>query len=523
MSRRRHIEGISTALVLACGLLTGTGCDGDDSKPPDDSPSLPTHTRVDNASLDVLPGVYPNAVDLSGTGTFEVAVLGAEGLDVSDLDPAQATLWDAKEEKKVSAVGTAPSRDVDGDGRLDALFTFSLPALKQAGVLTAETGRVVFRGKTRGGTEVSAQDGLFDAQHLVTRLPEPTGSFAVGTLEYAWTDGSREEWLTTEAGDFREVKVRLWYPAITRPQAQPAPYFLQPLEGELFATQGGLSSQVFSFVLAHSVRGAALPEGSERFPVVLLSHGYGSATALSSVAAEELASHGYVVAAISHPHSSSALVFPDGRVVSDVVEISPAQPDLNRRVQDLWTADARFVLDQLTRLDTADAQGRFTGRLDLTRVGMFGHSFGGSTAGEACRTDARVKAGLNMDGTFFGNLDAEVRVPFLLMNSEEATVDPSRARFFEHLRAIGYDVSFEGAGHFSFTDLGLALPLLQHYAPRTDAEDYQLGTLDAARAPMLVKAYVLAFFDKHLRELPAPLLDGPSAQNPEVELVLHAP
>lgn len=521
-SRSRHIGGVSAALAVAWSVVAGTGCDDDDTRPPDDTPSFPTHARVDNASLDVMPGVYPNAVDLSGSGDLEVAVLGAEGLDVTDVDPAQATLWDAKETVKVAATGAAPARDVDGDGRLDAVLTFSLPSLKAAGVLTSETTRVVLLAKTRSGTELSAQDSVQDAGHRVVRLPEPTGPHSVGTLEYAWMDTSREEWLTPEAGDWREVKVRLWYPAVTRPQAQPAPYFLQPLEGELFATRGGLPAQVFGFVLAHSVRGAALA-GGERFPVLLLSHGYGSVSALHSSVAEELASQGYVVAALSHPRGGGPLVFPDGRVVSDVVEISPAKPELNRRVQDLWTADARFVLDQLTRLDEADAQGRFTGRLDLTRVGMFGHSFGGSTSGEACRTDPRVKAGLNMDGTFFGDLDGEVHVPFLVMNGEGASADGSRARFFEHLRATGYDVSFQGAGHFSFTDLGLALPLLQQYLPRTNAGDYQLGTLDGGRAVSLVTAYVLAFFDRHLRERPAPLLDGPSAQNPGVELVIHAP
>jgi hypothetical protein len=45
--------------------------------------------------------------------------------------------------------------------------------------------------------------------------------------------------------------------------------------------------------------------------------------------------------------------------------------------------------------------------------------------------------------------------------------------------------------------------------------------LDGPRAAALVSAYVLAFFDKHLRERPAPLLEGPSAQSPEVELVVH--
>ena len=37
-----------------------------------------------------------------------------------------------------------------------------------------------------------------------------------------------------------------------------------------------------------------------------------------------------------------------------------------------------FALDPLAQLNTADPAGEFTGRLDLTRVGIFGHSFGGA-------------------------------------------------------------------------------------------------------------------------------------------------
>jgi hypothetical protein len=52
-------------------------------------------------------------------------------------------------------------------------------------------------------------------------------------------------------------------------------------------------------------------------------------------------------------------------------------------------ADAAFVLDRLEGLDRADPGGRFTGRIDLTRAGLFGVSPGGIVAAQACRGDPR--------------------------------------------------------------------------------------------------------------------------------------
>ena len=36
-----------------------------------------------------------------------------------------------------------------------------------------------------------------------------------------------------------------------------------------------------------------------------------------------------------------------------------------------------FALDRLERLNASDPSGRFTGRLDMDRVGVLGHSLGG--------------------------------------------------------------------------------------------------------------------------------------------------
>ncbi|MBJ6765769.1 hypothetical protein JGU66_33865 [Myxococcaceae bacterium JPH2] len=509
---------------VALGLCTliAVGC-GDDPKNPENPNPVPEYTRVDNAALDAMPGVYPNTLRNSDSGDLPVALLGSEGLDVTTVDLNTVALTSRTGKGKVPARSVETPRDVNGDGRLDAVFNFPLSALRDAGVISEEDNRVLFDAKTQSGAVISAQDGVSDARHVVAKLPIPTGKYALGTTEFTWTDSAREESFTQAPDDHRVVQVRLWYPARPMPQAQPAPYFLHPVEGELLATDQGFPTQMFGFYFAHSVRDAALAEGSERFPVVLFSPGYGTGTALYSGAIEELTSQGYVVAAISHPFTGGPVVLPDGKVLPHTIEISPTNEAQNAHIQAVWTGDARFVLDQLEKLGTEASGSRFAGRLDFTRVGMFGHSFGGSTSADACRTDARFKAGLNMDGSFHGDMDVEVHAPFLMLNSEEAALDPTRSAFFKKLRAIGYNATVHGTQHFSFSDIALALPLVQVYVPQLTGKDIQIGSLEGSRAFSLTNTYVRAFFDKHLRGNTAPLLDGPSPENPEVDFAVYRP
>ena len=56
-------------------------------------------------------------------------------------------------------------------------------------------------------------------------------------------------------------------------------------------------------------------------------------------------------------------------------------------------------MDELTRANLAGSPGLpFAGHLDLSRVGAFGHSFGGMAAAHACELDRRFEACLNEDG-----------------------------------------------------------------------------------------------------------------------------
>jgi predicted dienelactone hydrolase len=88
---------------------------------------------------------------------------------------------------------------------------------------------------------------------------------------------------------------------------------------------------------------------------------------------EDLASHGYSHFALTPTYSVDVVVFPSGRVAEATPAAKPQT--VSARPLAIWSQDAVFVMNRLGQLDTGPGS-IFTGHLDLTRLGVFGHSFG---------------------------------------------------------------------------------------------------------------------------------------------------
>jgi dienelactone hydrolase len=125
----------------------------------------------------------------------------------------------------------------------------------------------------------------------------------------------------------------------------------------------------------------------------------------------ELASHGYVVVGLNHTYETAVTVFADGRIipmnpdaVADVLgpQTGPHEERFRQRaaVCDYKAADLASVADRLAKR-AVDAVGPLGGRVDLDRLGAFGHSFGGNAALEWCRNDQRCLAAANLDGALW--------------------------------------------------------------------------------------------------------------------------
>ncbi|MCM3337763.1 hypothetical protein M3650_03705 [Paenibacillus sp. MER TA 81-3] len=147
-------------------------------------------------------------------------------------------------------------------------------------------------------------------------MPDPTGKYAIGTISQHLTDEARDETLTAEQGDKRELMVNVWYP-VDFDKAKSNPKESYPSElGEAISLVFGVPKQLFSHVTTiptHAVQGAELSTAESSYPVLLFSPGVRSTRFQSMTAVEELVSHGYIVVGIDHPYTSAKVSLPDGR------------------------------------------------------------------------------------------------------------------------------------------------------------------------------------------------------------------
>ncbi|GAA5165475.1 MULTISPECIES: alpha/beta hydrolase family protein [Amycolatopsis] len=340
------------------------------------------------------------------------------------------------------------------------------------------------------------------AQRLA--LPAPSGRHPVGRTDLHLVDASRPDpW----RGGVRELMVSVHRPA--RSGHERMPYMLPGAAAHFAAvTANGLlglgvpAGADWAGVRTGSY-GGAVPVPGDR-PVIVYSPGLGEPRTWATAAAEDLASRGYVVVSLDHTWESPEVQFPDGSVRTMV---DPGDPDtFVRKALAVRVADTRFVLDELA------ARG-----FDVRRVGMFGHSMGGSAAALTMAADPRVVAGVNLDGNLT-YLDGSLMPPaaqglgrpFLLVGKDgETDTGPGWTAFLAATRGWARQLRLRGAEHASFTDAAALLPQL----------GVGLGTLDPATSVRTQRAYVASFFDRWLLGRDDHLLGGPSRRYPAMEFV----
>ncbi|WP_406114631.1 alpha/beta hydrolase family protein [Kitasatospora purpeofusca] len=357
-------------------------------------------------------------------------------------------------------------------------------------------------------------------------LPAPTGPHPVGTTTLHLVDPGRPDlWAPTPRP--RELMAQLWYPAATcgSPAHRLAPWLDPAALAHLESDYLGAAPGQLAWPLTHSRQDAPADRGT-RHPVVLYSPGSRGDRAFATLAAEDLASRGYVVVAVDHTFDAGEVTFPDGRLEVRNKPAVFAMTDAG--IVDYRTADIRFVLDRLTDLAAGadpDAEHRplppgLGAAIDPATVGMVGHSMGGATAVQTLHDDPRVLAGVSLDGPVFGTAATDgVDRPLLLFRaSDDRPVrDAMWDALWPHLGSWRRQLTLGDSGHGTFSDLEALLPaarpVLSWPAGQLDAF---LGTLAPARALAAQRAYLAAFFDLHLRHRPTTLFSGPSAAYPEV-------
>ena len=382
-----------------------------------------------------------------------------------------------------------------------------------------------------GALGILALIGFLSFEHRSeVTLPKPTGSYAVGRTIRDWTDSATVDSLAPVNGAKRELLVWIWYPAAAGQSVVMDDYVPAQLRPKTEASNiWTFLTRDASKVRAHSARDPNVSPQQSSYPVVIMRAGASAPVVNYSTLAEDLASHGYVVVGFDAPYRTSHVVFPDGRMMGRTTRNNPEvcvvadrtmMEKCVGRVIAAWTGDISFVLDRLALLNASDSSGRFTGRLDMTRIGVFGHSLGGAVAAQFCHDDPRCKAGIDIDGAPHGSVITDgLHQPFMfLLSDHRHDTDAESTQIRRDIRSI-YDrippdrrlyVAIRGAFHFTFSDDGA---LLKSSVVRGLLRIFgRLGI--SGRRQVAVTAYcVHTFFDTYL--------EGPGGSRPKIPASLY--
>jgi predicted dienelactone hydrolase len=359
------------------------------------------------------------------------------------------------------------------------------------------------------------------------KLPAPTGRYPVGTRTLHLHDPSRVEMHAGARPGTREVVVQLWYPAAmdSGPRAK---YRLR--------SETSRRSSYQSVLAVHSLQDAPLALG--RFPVILHNPAWHGLRHSSTFIIQDLASHGFVVAAISHPYNSSMVTLSDG---------TTAHPDLNQDIgyskhhhipyetrialaeEELvvQTRDCRFVLDELQRFDQT-AGHPLEAHLQMDCVGAQGVSYGGAVALQLAREDARVRSAVELDGVVHGSVALHgLDKPFMFLDcplkghpfeaEEGADVRAiETAGLWQHMFATkdrllsdcgGVRVLVDGIGKADFYDQIFMSPLRKLTL---------VGSVPRKRVARILNSYIVAFYQQTLLGRPSSLFSHGAKDFPEV-------
>lgn len=371
-------------------------------------------------------------------------------------------------------------------------------------------------------------------------LPPPTGKSPVGTTRWVVIDPEREE--TFAPGNRREVEVIAWYPrAGTMTKAagrETAPYLRNGMEEVLsFARLAKLGDAYNGLVnvATHSIIDAVPAPTPARFPVIVFSHGYTGFPSSHTGLMEDLASHGWAVLHVIHPYEATASKLADGTVVTftdgrhamrpeiaavlaewkqegaTMEQVVAARDDAERErllrgylatlkhtdhVVRRWVDDVKAVLD---RMPTSGPGSQLAAKLDLSRLGVAGHSMGGVMAGQFCVDDRRCQAALNFDGIpqYGTMIDRTFPAPLLMVYSARPGRMGASDYIYSRAASRYYRVDVANTLHVDFTEMNFwGGPLRQRGA---------FGTIEPARALELTRLVARSFFGQEILKQPSTL------------------
>jgi hypothetical protein len=365
-------------------------------------------------------------------------------------------------------------------------------------------------------------------------LPEPSGPFAIGTISYDLIDFDREDPYAVVSGEIpgpRHIRLQLWYPADPESiTGRAEPWMVDGISHiHAIIQTHGFPSFIWNhtpLMKSHSYADAAPAESADGWPLIIISHGWKGYRGLHADVAEELASHGYVVAAAEHSYGAAAVVLDDGRVLRSSPAVLPERdgsPEFAgkaTRLVQTFADDDRFILQHLSRIaDGSYEQGpsrldSLNGKIDIDRVGLAGHSTGGGamvrlvmdltradrdrSAGETELPAITAVLGLDPWVEPIGTEEltsGDFAVPVLILRSETWNWGDINEEyllsFVEDLESPVEMFRISGSTHRQFSALYMYAPLSRWLG--------MLGETDVREFMEYQRTHILRYFDGQLK------------------------
>ncbi len=309
---------------------------------------------------------------------------------------------------------------------------------------------------------------LLTEHYFSTDLPTPTGSFSVGRTTLDIKSKFPGDTLS------QEVFAWIWYPSSSktglREKYLPDEWLLAFNKSIIFIAH--FIERDFERVRPHSFHEPNVSPAFARYPIVLFRGGLSTLAPEYTSLCENWASHGYIVIGLDAPFLSRVFVGADNRVVERSNENNPdisgaTIENLNEmmpRMAGEWANSAMITLNYLDSLSQISNTNQWSGKLDLNKVAMIGHSLGGAAALQFSIQDARCKAAIDIDGLVTPAVAASgLQKPVLFLIGEHPKselADPVNRKINEDIQlAIQHTpatlvsrIDLLNANHYNFSD-----------------------------------------------------------------------
>lgn len=300
----------------------------------------------------------------------------------------------------------------------------------------------------------------------------PTGPHPVARFEEVFSDSSRIDPYAPD-GENRSLRVEFWYPA----------------------------------------------DGQGTYPLVLFSHGSLGVRTSNETLYTELASHGYVIAAPDHTGQAfftrgaqGQPIWIDQGYVNELIrEDARNDPETSLRLYQKWmgirVGDLNFLLDEIKARQSDPHAPAVYRLIDSERIGLIGHSLGGSAVLGLGRLRREVRAVISLEAPFMADIQSVQAGQFsfnpqpypaallhIYSDSLWGRMEPlpQYGQNLEYLRdeaPLTSEIYLQGATYLSLTDFGQTSPILTRWI------DGQKTGLSAQEILTQINRISLAFFD----------------------------